>query len=77
MVLVLVRGDVKYYFADFVCKGGNPPPLYGLFFRQGGSYGFGGYPLPPFTDTIFGEEGVTDLGGTLPPLYGQNPQSSI
>ena len=36
----------------------------------------GGTPLPPFTDKIFGKKGVTDLGGT-PPLYGQNPQSSI
>ena len=39
-------------------------------------YGFGGYPLPPFTDKIFSRKGVTDLGGTPPPLYGQNPQSS-
>ena len=30
--------------------------------------GFGGYPLPPFTDKIFNEKGVTDLGGTPPPL---------
>ena len=37
----------------------------------------GGTPLPPFTDKIFGKKGVTDLGGTPPPLYGQNPQSSI
>ena len=46
------REGVKYYFADFVRKGGTPtpPPLYGFFFRQGGSYGFGGYPPPPFTD---------------------------
>ena len=38
----------------------------------------GSTPLPPFTDKIFGKKGVTDLGGTPPPpLYGQNPQSSI
>ena len=42
-----IREVVKYYFADFVRKGGTPPPLYGFFFRQGGSYGFGGYPPPP------------------------------
>ena len=25
-------------------------------------------PLPPFTDKIFSEKGVTDLGGTPPPF---------
>ena len=41
-----LREPFKYYFADFVRKGGTPPPLYGLFFRQKRSYGFGGYPPP-------------------------------
>ena len=41
-----IRGDFKYYFADFVRKGGTPPPLR-IFFRQKKSYGFGGYPPPP------------------------------
>ena len=25
---------------------------------------------PPFTDKMFGKKGVTDMGGTPPPLYG-------
>ena len=33
--------------------------------------------VPPFTDKIFAEKGVTDLRGIPPPLYGKNPQSSI
>ena len=40
-----VRGNFKYYFADFVHKGG-PPPLYGQNFLQKKGYGFGGYPPP-------------------------------
>ena len=42
-----LREGVKYYFADFVRKEGTPPPFTD-FFRQGGSYEFGGYPPPPF-----------------------------
>ena len=38
MLLILqsfrLRGDIKYYFADFVRKGGTPPPLYEQNFRQ-------------------------------------------
>ena len=45
-----LREGVKYYCTDFVCKRGTPPPLR-IFFRQGGSYGFGGTP-PLFTDKI-------------------------
>ena len=41
-----LREVVKYYFADFVRKGGTPP-LYGQNFRPKKSYGFGGYPPPP------------------------------
>ena len=26
-IMMMIRGDVKYYFADFVRKGGTPPPL--------------------------------------------------
>ena len=33
-----LRGDFKYYFADFV--------RLRIFFRQKGGYGFGGYPPP-------------------------------
>ena len=39
------REAFKYYFADFVRKGGYPP-LYGQNSRQKRSYGFGGYPPP-------------------------------
>ena len=48
LVQVNLREDFKYYFADFVRKGGTPP-LYGQNFLQKKGYGFGGYP-PPFTD---------------------------
>ena len=24
-IMMMIRGDVKYYFADFVCKRGGPP----------------------------------------------------
>ena len=44
----------KYYFADFVRKGGTPP-LYGFFFRQKRSYGFGGYP-PPLYGYFFAQK---------------------
>ena len=43
--------QVKYYFADFVRKGGTPPPLRTKILPKK-SYGFGGYPPPPFTDKI-------------------------
>ena len=46
----VLRGAVKYYFADFVHMGSTPPPLYGQKFQQGRSYGLSGY--PPFTDKI-------------------------
>ena len=46
-----LRGKVKYYFADFVRKREYPPPLRTKF-SQKNSYGFGGYPPPPFTDKI-------------------------
>ena len=50
MIEKWLREPSKYYFADFVRKGGTPPSLYGFFSRQKRSYGFGGYPPPPFTD---------------------------
>ena len=43
-----LRGGVKYYFADFVRKGGTPPFTDKIFAKK--SYGFGGYPPSPFTD---------------------------
>ena len=40
------REGVKYYFADFIRKGGTPPPFLDKIFAKK-SYGFGGYsPLP-------------------------------
>ena len=72
-----IREDFKYYFADFVRKGGPPPPLYGQNFRQKKGYGFGGYPPPPLYGFFFQRKGGYGFGGYPPPLYGQNPQSSI
>ena len=43
--LIRLREPVKYYFADFLRKGGTP--LYGFFLAKKRSYGFGGYPRPP------------------------------
>ena len=44
-----IREDIKYYFADFVRKGGPPPPLYGQNVRQK-KFRIRGVPPPPFTD---------------------------
>ena len=64
-----IREVVKYYFADFVRKGGAPPlPLYGQNFRQKGGFGFGGAPPPPFTDKI--RKIVFDLAPYTGPLKG-------
>ena len=55
-----VREGVKYYFADFVRKGGTPPPLR-IFFGKKGVTDLGGTPLPPFTDfppKIFLQKGL-------------------
>ena len=76
---VYIRGDIKYYFADFVRKGGTPPPLWReknfakkkvtdllkmLFFAQ--------------KTPVFGQKNRLRIWGVSPPpLYGQNPQSSI
>ena len=55
-----LRGDIKYYFADFVRKGGTPP-LTEKKIRQKKVTDLGGTPL-------YGqEEGVTDFGGTPSP----------
>ena len=43
IVAITLRERVKYYFADFVRKGGTPPPFTDFFFWQKRSYGFGGY----------------------------------
>ena len=69
-IMMMIRGDVKYYFADFVRKGGTRTKVS----LKNRLRIFG---VPPFTDKIFSEKGVTDLGGTPTPLYGQNPQSNI
>ena len=39
----------KYYFADFVRKGGTPPPLR-IFFPAKKELRIWGVPPPPFTD---------------------------
>ena len=45
MVLVLVRGDIKYYVADFVRKG-VPPSLADEIVGEEKDTGIGGTPLP-------------------------------
>ena len=42
----LNRGAVKYYFADFVRKGGNPPPLMDFCFGKKGVTDLSGTTLP-------------------------------
>ena len=56
-----LRGDIKYYFADFVHKGVPPTPLRTKFSAKKCCF------LPK--NTFFLVKKVTDLGGT--PLYGQ------
>ena len=41
------REGVKYYFADFIRKGGTPPPLFGQNFRQKKLRIWGVLPPPP------------------------------
>ena len=45
-----IREDFKYYFADFVRKGGTPPPLLRIFFPAKKGLQIWGVPPPPFTD---------------------------
>ena len=67
-----VKEDIKYYFADFVRKGGTP-----ALYRQNCCREiFTDLGDAPLYGQNFRQKGVTDLGGT-PPLYGQNPQRSI
>ena len=75
---MFIRGEVKYYFADFVRKGGGgvTPQIRNSFFaedfvRKGGRGG-----TPQIRNLFFGENFVRKGGGGYPP-YGQNPQSSI
>ena len=42
-----LRENFKYYFADFVRKGGTPPPPLGIFSGKKGVTDLGGTPLPP------------------------------
>ena len=51
--LVLLREDIKYYFADIVRKGGTPPPPLLAKISPHFFFFFGGVPPPPpppFTD---------------------------
>ena len=55
-----LREGVKYYFADFVRKGGTPP-FTDFFSGKKGVTDLGGTPLPPFTDfppKIFLQKGL-------------------
>ena len=87
MVNVHVREPFKYYFADFFHT-----PLYGflcaqkylkivffaqkhLFFGKKKSYGLWGY--PPLQIFFPAKKELRIWGVPPPPLYGQNPQSSI
>ena len=52
---------VKYYLADFVSKGGTPPPFTDKIFGKKGVADLGGTPLPPLTDIspkIFLQKGL-------------------
>ena len=72
-----LRGEVKYYFADFVRYPFITDKTFALFFAQKTlDFGpknrlriWGVPPSPPLRIFFFGEKGVTDLGGTPPPLF--------
>ena len=44
------RENFKYYFADFVRKGGTPPPFTDKIFAKKKVTDLGSTPPPPFTD---------------------------
>ena len=50
VLVMVIREDFKYYFADFVRKGGSPPPFTDKIFGKKGVTDLGGTPLLPFTD---------------------------
>ena len=72
----MLRGDFKYYFADFVRRGGGGTPQirYPIFAKmfflvilvQKIGYGFGGYPPPPLYG-FFSAERELGFGGYPPP----------
>ena len=65
-----IREGVKYYFVDFVRKGGTPsPPFTDFFPSKKGVTDLGGTPLPTFTDFFLSEKGVTDLWTKSPKKY--------
>ena len=47
-----IREDIKYYFADFVRKGGTPHPLLRTAIFQKKNTDLGGTLPPPFTDIL-------------------------
>ena len=71
-----LREDFKYYFADFVRKGGGGTPQIrkSLFAEKKSVKGGGGTPK---SETPFLSEKKREGGGGVYPPYGQNPQSSI
>ena len=48
----IIWGNFKYYFGDFVRKGGTPPPFTDKIFGKKGVTDLGGTPPSPFTDKI-------------------------
>ena len=46
VIMQPLREDIKYYFADFVRKGGTPPPVRTKNLPKK-NYGFGGFPPSP------------------------------
>ena len=97
-ITIVIRENFKYYFADFVRKGGTPPHFTDKIFAKKKVTDLGGTPPSPFTDTppknvlqkvlkmaffaqktpVFGPKNRLRIWGVpLPPLYGQNLQSSI
>ena len=47
---IFIREDFKYYFTDFVRKGGTPPPFTDKIFAKKKVTDLGGTPPTPFTD---------------------------
>ena len=71
-IIRLMIGNLTIVSWTIVCY-----PKKNLILVQVIRYEFGGYPPPLLYGFFFSKKGVTDLGGPPPPLYGQNPQSSI
>ena len=64
-----LREASKYYFADFVRKGGTPPPFTDFFSGKKGVTDLGGTPppTPPVYGFFFQRKGTYGFGGYPPP----------